>query len=68
MVIGGVTIHPGDVIMGDDDGVVVLGSDLDKIQVRGRIPGSMICMIYMIFMVLYDLYGFVLVVLVVLVV
>ncbi|CAN0277130.1 unnamed protein product, partial [Laminaria digitata] len=32
VVIGGVNIKPGDVIMGDDDGVVVLGSDLDKIQ------------------------------------
>ncbi|CAM9575431.1 unnamed protein product [Ectocarpus sp. 4 AP-2014] len=30
--IGGVEINPGDVIMGDDDGVVVLGNDLDKIQ------------------------------------
>lgn len=34
VVIGGVRISPGDVIMGDDDGVVVLGSDLDKIQAR----------------------------------
>lgn len=34
MVVGGVKINPGDVIMGDDDGVVVLGSDLDKIQAR----------------------------------
>jgi len=31
--IGGVEINPGDVIMGDDDGVVVLGNDLAKIQV-----------------------------------
>lgn len=31
--IGGVEISPGDVIFGDDDGVVVLGNDLAKIQV-----------------------------------
>lgn len=31
--IGGVEISPGDVIVGDDDGVVVLGSDLDRIRV-----------------------------------
>ncbi|CAM9758704.1 unnamed protein product [Pylaiella littoralis] len=30
--VGGVEINSGDVIMGDDDGVVVLGNDLDKIQ------------------------------------
>ncbi|CAM9613978.1 unnamed protein product [Ascophyllum nodosum] len=30
--VGGVEICPGDVIMGDDDGVVVLGKDLDKIK------------------------------------
>ena len=32
--VGGVEICPGDVIMGDDDGVVVLGKDLDKIKVQ----------------------------------
>lgn len=32
--VGGVEIHPGDVIFGDDDGIVVLGSDLGKIQVN----------------------------------
>ncbi|CAM9192254.1 unnamed protein product [Discosporangium mesarthrocarpum] len=30
--IGGVEVRPGDVIFGDDDGVVVLGNDLDKIR------------------------------------
>eukprot|EP00752_Nemacystus_decipiens_P008191 g7327.t1 len=30
--IGGVEINPGDVIFGDDDGVIVLGNDLAKIQ------------------------------------
>lgn len=33
VVVGGVKITPGDVIVGDDDGVVVLGNDLDKIKV-----------------------------------